>query len=83
MICKSYDLANRAPEQENPALWQHYYLDTVVNVLYSGGTLPDLQDTMGHEVQDPMEHEEEDLEITLNLDSSDTEVTIFRALNEE
>ena len=59
------------------------YLDTVVNVLYSGGTLPDLQDTMGHEVQDPMEHEEEDLEITLNLDSSDTEVTIFRALNEE
>ena len=54
-----------------------------MNVLYSGGTLPDLQDTMGHEVQDPMEHEEEDLEITLNLDSSDTEVTIFRALNEE
>ena len=75
------------------------YLDTVVNVSYSGETLPDLQDTMDHEVQDtmehevqdpmehevqdPMEHEEEDLELTLNLDSSDREVTIFRALNEK
>ena len=72
---------------ENPT-----YLDSVVNVLYSGDSLPALEDTtmdhgvqdpMEHEVQDPMEHEEEDLEITLNLDSSDTEVTIFRALNEE
>ena len=76
------------------------YLDSVVNVLYSGDSLPALEDTtmdhevpdtMEHEVQDPMEHEVqetmehevEDQDIPLlNLDRPETEVTVFRALNE-
>ena len=43
---------------------------------------------MEHEVQDTMEPELEDMDFTLNLESSDTEltgipgVTTFRALNE-
>ena len=57
------------------------YLDSVFHVSYSGDNLPGVGDTMERDV--------EDMDFTLNIESSDNESTVmpthttFRALNEE